>query len=127
MSPVDFDQYIKEEIPVYSCANCGRTYTEEVKNLMDGRNVPCPCGEQPDDLSEVDGVLDPATADVDDTMTWDQVVDQIARSGFWRCTHCELIAPEGDWDSTCAGDESFVTCPRCEQIENYEILRVEGE
>ena len=120
-----FDQYTKTESVIYRCYNCGRTFTASTHGKMDRESLPCPCGVQLDDLARVDPFLDPDSADAEETVTWDEVVEMIADSGFWRCDSCGFTAPGEDWEDPEARAEPFTVCPRCGQVEDYEILRIE--
>ena len=128
----NFDSYIKSDLAVFHCYNCGNTFSANTYGKMDRENLPCPgtkgapCGVQVDDLTLVDKGLNPELADKS-MVTWDKVVELIADSGMWRCESCGYTAPEGDWTKEGFGDEVFATCPRCEQVEDHEILKVETQ
>ena len=120
-----FDQYIKEDLQVYRCYDCGRTFTEATYRRMGETSCPCACGVQAGNLQLVDRFLNPEMADEESTTTWDRLVELVTDSGMWKCKECGFTAPEGGWDKEGFKDESFVTCPRCREVEGYEVLKIE--
>jgi len=126
-----FDSYIKDDLAVFYCYNCGRTYSANTYGKMDRESLPCPCGVQVDDMTLVDKVLNPELADQHRT-TWDKLVELIADSGMWRCNSCGYTAKSEGWDhegftSEELGACAFATCPRCRQVEDYEVLKVDSK
>ena len=121
-----FDQYTKEDLNVYYCPECGRSFAEATTNRMDDTSLPCPCGVQVDDLSKVVPFLDGET-DEGELTTWDELVAAVVDSGMWRCKMCGYTAPEKRWEGVGYGDEVFTVCPRCKSVEDYEVLTVEKQ
>ena len=117
----NFDSYCKDRLGTFYCWQCGKTFSSSTVGKMDRELMPCPCGVQMDDLSTVDAVHNPELADQRQT-TWDEVIAGVRAAKMWRCDPCGFTAPEDDWTKHGAGDESFVICPRCKQVEGYYIL-----
>ena len=119
-----FDSYIREDLAMYRCGNCGEQFSESTRRKMFREHLPCPCGEQAGEFSLVDTFLNPDLAERT-PMHWDTVVRLVTESGMWRCNACYYTADEDLWIREGFGhDEFFTTCPRCRQVEDYEVLRI---